>query len=204
MHGFLGDPTNFLALRDHLASRGIRNFLSFSYPPRLDYQRLACRLGRMVEAVCLATGVVFENDVNLAALGEQARGLGRTLADFVYLWVGTGIGTGTSGSNFTIPLAITGFSPGSGAVGDTITVTGVGFLSMPPHGWAKFGDDEVWYLQDAIPEGHSAAVALIEHRWAIPLRDKIAKAGGLTLSDAWIHVADLVAVGALAKAKAEA
>src|SRR5207244_2106373 len=29
---------------------------SFSYPPRLDYQRLACRLGRMVEAVCLATG----------------------------------------------------------------------------------------------------------------------------------------------------
>src|SRR5207244_8460956 len=56
VHGFLGDPTNFLALRGHLASRGIRNFMSFSYPPRLDYQRLACRLGRMVEAACLATG----------------------------------------------------------------------------------------------------------------------------------------------------
>jgi len=62
----------------------------------------------------------------------------------------------------------------------------------------------VWYLGDAIPEGTAAAVALLEHRWAIPLRDKIAKAGGLTLSDAWVHVADLVAVGALAKAKAEA
>jgi len=56
VHGFLGDPTNFLALRSHLVSRGVRNFVSFSYPPRLDYQRLACRLGRMVEAVCLATG----------------------------------------------------------------------------------------------------------------------------------------------------
>ena len=56
VHGFLGDPTNFLALRTHLATRGIRNFVSFSYPPRLDYQRLASRLGRMVEAVCLATG----------------------------------------------------------------------------------------------------------------------------------------------------
>jgi uncharacterized membrane protein len=67
-----------------------------------------------------------------------------------------------------------------------------------------FDDDAVWYLGDAIPEGTAAAVALLEHRWAIPLRDKIAKAGGLTLSDAWVHVADLVAVGALAKAKAEA
>jgi hypothetical protein len=58
--------------------------------------------------------------------------------------VTTGIGTGTSGSNFTIPLAITGFSPDSGNVGDTIIVTGVGFLKMPPDGWAKFGDAQVW------------------------------------------------------------
>ena len=65
-----------------------------------------------------------------------------------------------------------------------------------------FDDEAVWYLGDAIPDGTAAAVALLEHRWAIPLRDKIAQAGGLTLSDAWIHVADLVAVGALAKAKA--
>ena len=64
-----------------------------------------------------------------------------------------------------------------------------------------FDDDAVWYLGDAIPEGTAAAVALLEHRWAIPLRDKIAQAGGLTLSDAWVHVADLVAVGALAKAE---
>ena len=63
-----------------------------------------------------------------------------------------------------------------------------------------FDDEAVWYLGDAIPDGTAAAVALLEHRWAIPLRDKIAQAGGLTLSDAWIHVADLVAVGALSSA----
>jgi len=65
-----------------------------------------------------------------------------------------------------------------------------------------FDDAAVWYLGDAIPEGTAAAVALLEHRWAIPLRDKIAQAGGITLSDAWIHPADLVAAGALAAAKA--
>ena len=56
VHGFLGDPTNFLLLRSYLAARGVRNFATFSYPPRLDYQRLAVRLGRAIEAVCLATG----------------------------------------------------------------------------------------------------------------------------------------------------
>jgi len=42
----------------------------------------------------LGTNVTFENDVNLAALGEQALGHGRTFSDFVYLWIGTGIGIG--------------------------------------------------------------------------------------------------------------
>ncbi len=48
----------------------------------------------MVEAVQreLGTRVSFDNDVNLAALGEQANGLGRDVQDFVFLWVGTGVG----------------------------------------------------------------------------------------------------------------
>jgi uncharacterized membrane protein len=67
-----------------------------------------------------------------------------------------------------------------------------------------FDDDAVWYLSDAIPEGTAAAVALIEHRWAIPLRDKIAQAGGLTLADEWIHAKDLLAVGLLSSAGKDA
>ena len=58
-----------------------------------------------------------------------------------------------------------------------------------------FDDQTVWYLADAIPAGTAAAIALIEHRWAIPLRDKIVEAGGFALADEWIHPADLVAVG---------
>jgi uncharacterized membrane protein len=56
-------------------------------------------------------------------------------------------------------------------------------------------EDQVWYIADEIPEGTAAAVALIEHRWAIPLRTAIQDAGGFLVSDAWIHPADLVAIG---------
>jgi uncharacterized membrane protein len=58
-----------------------------------------------------------------------------------------------------------------------------------------FDDDQVWYVADAIPNGTAAGIALIEHRWAIPLRDAIARAGGMPLADEWIHATDLVAIG---------
>jgi uncharacterized membrane protein len=58
------------------------------------------------------------------------------------------------------------------------------------------GEEEVWSIADAIPMGTTAAVALIEHRWAIPLRDAIRRAGGVALADSWVHPEDLVAFGA--------
>ena len=42
----------------------------------------------------LGPNLVFENDVNLAAVGEQTQGLGKEVSDFVYLHVGTGVGLG--------------------------------------------------------------------------------------------------------------
>jgi uncharacterized membrane protein len=98
--------------------------------------------------------------------------------------------------------AIVGALVGFGADGDEGASYGAVAGAAELEDGHVFDDDAVWYLGDAIPEGTAAAVALLEHRWAIPLRDKIAQAGGLTLSDAWVHVADLVAVGALASAKA--
>ena len=50
-------------------------------------------------------------------------------------------------------------------------------------------------MADAIPPGSAAAIALIEHRWAIPFRDAVVRAGGVALADEWIHAADLVAAG---------
>ncbi len=62
-----------------------------------------------------------------------------------------------------------------------------------------FDESEVWYLADAIPAGTSAAIALIEHRWAIPLRQKIQAADGVSLADEWVHPQDLLAVGLAAR-----
>ena len=64
--------------------------------------------------------------------------------------------------------------------------------------------DDVWYAADAIPPNTAAVIALLEHRWAIPLRDGIARAGGFVLADEWIHAKDLVAVGLMAAEEAEA
>jgi uncharacterized membrane protein len=71
-------------------------------------------------------------------------------------------------------------------------------------GEGPLGGADTWYADDAIPPGTAAAIALIEHRWAIPLREAIRGAGGFHLADAWIHPADLVAIGLLAAEEAEA
>ena len=59
-----------------------------------------------------------------------------------------------------------------------------------------FSDQDVWFVADTIPPGTSAGIALIEHRWAIPLREAIERAGGVPLADEWVHPEDLVAAGA--------
>jgi uncharacterized membrane protein len=56
---------------------------------------------------------------------------------------------------------------------------------------------DIWYIEDVLPDDSAAAVALIEHRWAIGLRDAIRDEGGFHLADAWIHPLDLVAIGLL-------
>ncbi len=48
-----------------------------------------------------------------------------------------------------------------------------------------------------------AAVALIEHLWAGPLRSAITRAGGVPVSDAWVHPLDLVEIGLLASDELE-
>ena len=73
VHGLFGDPTNFLLLRRYLAARGIGNFAAFSYPPRFDYQRLAPRLGELIDAICLATGAAEVDVVGHSLGGLVAR-----------------------------------------------------------------------------------------------------------------------------------
>jgi hypothetical protein len=46
-----------------------------------------------------------------------------------------------------------------------------------------------------IPDDSAAALLLIEHHWAVPLRDAIVRAGGFRLSDGFIGPLDLVEIG---------
>jgi len=59
-------------------------------------------------------------------------------------------------------------------------------------------EEDAWYVADAIPNGSTAAIILLEHLWAISLRDAIVDAGGIALADEWIHAKDLIAVGVAA------
>ncbi|HMD94692.1 MAG TPA: hypothetical protein VKG80_18840 [Trebonia sp.] len=57
-----------------------------------------------------------------------------------------------------------------------------------------FGGEE-WDVIDEIPNDSAAALILIEHHWAVPLRDAIARAGGFRIADAFISPLDLVDIG---------
>jgi uncharacterized membrane protein len=94
--------------------------------------------------------------------------------------------------------ALVGFGIGSGEEVERAAHAGAAELE-DGH---LFDEESVWYLSDSIPAGSAAAVALIEHRWAIPLRERILEAGGFALADEWIHPADLVAVGMAARSEA--
>jgi uncharacterized membrane protein len=67
-----------------------------------------------------------------------------------------------------------------------------------------FGDGDQWDVLEDIPPGTAAALLLIEHHWAVPLRDAIARAGGFRLADGFISPLDLVAIGLLKREEAEA
>ncbi|MCU7726868.1 DUF6325 family protein [Actinoplanes sp. KI2] len=53
------------------------------------------------------------------------------------------------------------------------------------------GGGPTWSLADAIPEGTTAAVALLEHLWATPLREAIHRAGGKALDETWLAQPDV-------------
>jgi len=58
-----------------------------------------------------------------------------------------------------------------------------------------FTEEEGWDVLEDIPNDSAAALILLEHHWAVPLRDAIMRAGGFRLSDGFISPLDLVAIG---------
>jgi uncharacterized membrane protein len=60
-----------------------------------------------------------------------------------------------------------------------------------------FSEEQAWDVHEDNPPDTAAAHLLLEHHWAVPLRDAIARAGGFRLSDGFISPFDLVAIGLL-------
>jgi uncharacterized membrane protein len=55
--------------------------------------------------------------------------------------------------------------------------------------------EEGWDVLEDIPNDSAAALILLEHHWAVPLRDAVFRAGGFRISDGFISPLDLVAIG---------
>jgi uncharacterized membrane protein len=96
--------------------------------------------------------------------------------------------------------AIAGALVGFGIGGDDAVEAGAELGAGVMEDGHLIPDEEVWYVADTIPNGSVAAILVLEHLWAIPLRDAIVDAGGIALADEWIHASDLVAAGLAAAA----
>ena len=66
-----------------------------------------------------------------------------------------------------------------------------------------FTEEEAWDVLEDIPNDSAAALILIEHHWAVPLRDAIMRAGGFRISDAFISPLDLVELGLVTSDEAQ-
>ena len=122
-----------------------------------------------------------EGEIEVAHLsnlsGEEAEELGRV--------VGALIGLGIEGEE---GMEI-GAEAGAEAAADGIEV---------------FSDEDAWDVLQDIPNDTAAALVLIEHHWAVPLRDAIVRAGGFRISDGFISPLDLVEIGLVSAEEAEA
>jgi hypothetical protein len=79
----------------------------------------------------------------------------------------------------------------------------VGAKKAAEDGIHAFTDEEAWDVVEDIPNDSAAALILLEHHWAVGLRDAIAKVGGFRVADGFISPLDLVAIGEVTAAEAK-
>jgi uncharacterized membrane protein len=66
-----------------------------------------------------------------------------------------------------------------------------------------FSEEDHWDVLEDIPNDSAAALLLLEHHWAVPLRDAVMRAGGFRISDGFISPLDLVEIGLLSSDEAK-
>jgi uncharacterized membrane protein len=100
--------------------------------------------------------------------------------------IGALIGLGADGEE--------GFEAGAVAGGEIAAEGGVQPITNDP---------DAWDILEGIPNDSAAALILVEHQWAVGLRDAVMRAGGFRISDGFISPLDLVAVGLVTAEEAQ-
>jgi uncharacterized membrane protein len=100
--------------------------------------------------------------------------------------------------------ATVGALVGLGAAGEEGALEGAELgAERAAEGIEVFADAEGWDVIEDIPPNTAAALILIEHHWAVPLRDAVFRAGGFGIGETFISPLDLVAVGLLTAEEAK-
>ena len=79
----------------------------------------------------------------------------------------------------------------------------VGAETAAENGVQAFTEEDGWDVLEDIPNHSAAALILLEHHWAVPLRDAVARAGGFRISDGFVSPLDLIDVGLMSAEEAK-
>ncbi len=141
-------------------------------------------LGALADAS--ATGAIKVVDVLGVYKGEdgtvvaaQATDLSEDEAMAYGAWVGALIGLGAGGAE----------GAEAGAVAGAIHAMDEYEYGIDADGLATIADD--------IPAGGAGMLLVIEHTWAIPLRDALAETGGIMIAQDFLSPETLIAIGAI-------
>ena len=93
---------------------------------------------------------------------------------------------------------------GYGAAGEEGAARGAEFGGLAAEA-GEFGLDgeDIDEIADLIPRGSAAAFVLLEHLWAIGLKEALRNAGSVVIARGWVTPATLIAMGEEAAAEAE-
>lgn len=159
---------------------------AFGFPSTAGFEgRIAEELIKLSDAgivrIIDALAVIAEDDevdvIRVSDLDDEQR-------EELGAEIGALIGLGAGG--------IEGFVEGAEIGAEVMEEGGLGII-----------EDITEDLIDELPDGSAAMLLIIEHTWAVPLREAVVDAGGVLLANQWIGAQDLVALGVALGAQAE-